>query len=335
MKSVLITGGGGFIGFHLAKHLFDQGYDITILENFARGKRDDEFEKFLEEGKAKLIEGDITVAETFEKLGEYDYIYHLAMINGTENFYKIPDKVLKVGIVGTLNVLDWFVKQKKGKLLFSSSSEAYAGALKILGDNFPLPTPENVPLVIEDPSNVRWSYGGSKMLSEIAIHSYAQAYDMKNFCIIRYHNIYGPRMGFEHVIPQFIERTIKDDGDFKIFGGQETRTFCYVEDGVEATRLVMESDETNGKTIHIGRDDDEIKIIDLAKNLFEIAEVERKFDVRPAPDGSVMRRCPNIEKLKGLGFSPKVDLKEGLKKSYDWYKEKIISKNLLKNFYNA
>jgi len=324
VKKVLITGGAGFIGLHLANNLANDNYEVTILDNFARGSFDEEFKKLVEKPNVKFIQGDIIKTETFDKLDlDYDYVYHLAAINGTENFYNIPDKVLKVGIIGTINVLDWFVKQKKGKILFSSSSEAYSGTLNLLGDKFPIPTHENVPLVVEDPSNVRWSYGASKMLSEVAIYSWAKAYSMKNFVIIRYHNIYGPRMGNEHVIPQFIERIVKNENPFKIYGGQETRTFCYIDDGVKATRMVMESSETNGKTIHIGRSDNEIKILDLSKKLFEIVNVNPEIKIHESPKGSVMRRCPDTTKLQQLGFVPEVSLEEGLRKTFDWYKSKF------------
>jgi len=318
---VLITGGAGFIGFHLAKHLSNQNYNLTLLDNFERGKEDEEFKELIKKDNVSFIKADITKPEAFDKLQDYDQIYHLAAINGTENFYNIPDKVLKVGILGTLNVLDWFTKQQKGKLLFSSSSEAYAGTLKLLKDKFPIPTPEDVPLVVDDPKNLRWSYGASKILSEVAMHSYAKAKDMKNFVIIRYHNIYGERMGREHVIPQFIGRIMKKEDPFKIFGGQETRTFCYIGDAVRATQLVMESKETNGKTIHIGRSDDEIKIINLAKKLFEITKFNPEIEIKPAPEGSVIRRCPDTTKLMNLGFKAEINLSEGLKKTYEWYKD--------------
>jgi len=323
MEKVLITGGAGFIGFHLARSLDEQGYEVTILDNFARGQEDKEFKELIEKPNVYFIKADITKPEVFDELKDFDYVYHLAMINGTENFYNIPDKVLKVGILGTLNVLDWFVKQEKGKLLFSSSSETYAGALKLLGEKFPIPTPEEVPLVVNDPSNVRWSYGGSKILSEVAIHSYAKAKNMKNWSIIRYHNIYGPRMGFEHVIPQFIERIVKKENPFKILGGEETRTFCYIDDAIRATQLVMESPETSGKTIHIGRSDDEIKIIDMAKKLFEVVGINSEIEILPAPEGSVKRRCPDTTKLRNLGFRAEVSLDEGLKKCFEWYKNKF------------
>ena len=325
-KKALITGGAGFIGFHLGKYLASQDYNVTILDNFERGGEDKEFRELINKNNVHFINGDITRQETFDNLNEwFDYVYHLAAINGTENFYKIPDRVLKVGTIGTLNVLDWFIKGKKGKgkLLFSSSSEAYAGALKLLGDKFPIPTPEEVPLVIDVPSNIRWSYGASKILGEIAMHSYSFAHNIDNFVIIRYHNIYGQRMGFDHVIPQFIERIVKKEYPFKIYGGQETRSFCYMDDAIKATQLVMESSKTNGKTIHIGKSDEEIKIIDMAKKLFEIANVNPKIDILPAPEGSVKRRCPNITKLQNIGFKPEISLEEGLKRCYNWYKDKF------------
>ncbi len=325
-KRVLITGGGGFVGYHLAKHLVDNSYNVTILDNFIRSKADEELDKLLDEPNITFLKGDVTKQETFSSLdNEFDYIYHFAAINGTENFYKIPDKVLKIGVLGIINILDWFVKQNKGKLMFASSSEAYAGTLKLIGDSFPIPTPEEVPLVIDDPSNVRWSYGAGKIVGEVAVHSYAKAYNLKNFVIIRYHNIYGPRMGFDHVIPQFISRIVKKESPFKIFGGQETRTFCYIEDAVRATRLVMESEKTNGQTIHIGRSDGEIKMIDLAKQLFDATNISShpQIEILPAPAGSVLRRCPDTTKLKALGFKAKVSLNEGLKRTYDWYSGKF------------
>ncbi len=320
----LITGGAGFIGFHLAKHLASEGYDVTILDNFARGANDEDLKELIEKKNVSFIKADITKSDVCSQLDEYyDQTYHLAAINGTENFYNIPHKVLKVGILGTLNILDWFSKSKKGKLLFSSSSETYAGALKILGNKFPIPTPEEVPLVVDDPKNIRWSYGGSKILSEVAIHSYAKVFGLRKWAIIRYHNIYGPRMGYEHVIPQFIERTIKKVSPFKIYGGNETRTFCYIDDGVRATRLVMENENSDSQTIHVGRSDGEVKIIDLAKIIFRVASYEPQIEILPAPEGCVMRRCPDICKLTNLGYKAVVDLDDGIKKTYDWYQKNL------------
>jgi len=319
----LITGGAGFVGFHLAKHLSRQGHTVVIADNFQRGKKDGELQQLLKQKNVKLATVDVTKEEDFSKLGDgYDWVFHFAAINGTGNFYRIPDKVLKVGAVGTINILEWFAeKNSKGKLMLASSSEAYAGMVKLLGRKFPIPTPEGVPLVIEDPSNARWSYAASKILGEVAMFSYAKARNLGRFAVIRYHNIYGPRMGNEHVIPQFIQRIIDREDPFTIHGGKPTRAFCYVDDAVRATQLVMERDETNGQIVHIGRSDQEIRISELAKELFKVTGFSPKVRLEEAPAGSAARRCPDVSKLAKLGFRPEVPLTEGLKRTYKWYRD--------------
>ncbi|MBI4451967.1 NAD-dependent epimerase/dehydratase family protein [Candidatus Woesearchaeota archaeon] len=318
----LITGGAGFVGFHLAKHLISKGYEIHIADNFQRGRKDKDFGNLLKQKGVKLIQLDVTQENQFSRLDKnYEHVYHFAAINGTGNFYRIPDQVLKVGAVGTINVLEWFSsKNRNGKIMFSSSSEAYSGLLGILGNKFKIPTPEEVPLVVENPKNARWSYGASKILGEVAFFSYAKARNFKRFCVIRYHNIYGPRMGYEHVIPQFCERILRKEKTFRIFGGEQTRSFCYVDDAVDATKLVMESEKTNGEIVHIGRDDAEIKIIKLAEELFDVANFHPKIKLEKEAEGTAQRRCPDITKLRKLGFKPKISLREGLKKTFEWYK---------------
>lgn len=320
---VLITGGAGFIGFHLAKQLASEGHKVVIADNFQRGKKDEELNSLLKQKNVSLITMDVTNEKGFGKLGSgYDHVYHLAAINGTENFYKIPDQVIRVGAVGTINVLDWFYsKNKEGKLLFASSSESYAGLVRLLGKRFPIPTPENVPLIIDDPSNVRWSYAASKILGEVAMFSWTKTRSGNNFVIVRYHNVYGPRMGTDHVIPQFIQRILAKENPFRIFGAENTRSFCYVADAIAATQLVMNSNETNGQIIHIGRSDAETKIIDLAKALFKVAVYEAEIKVEPAPKGAVSKRCPDVSKLVQLGFKPQISLQEGLRRAYEWYEQ--------------
>jgi nucleoside-diphosphate-sugar epimerase len=137
--------------------------------------------------------------------------------------------------------------------------------------------------------------------------------------IIRFHNIYGPRMGFEHVIPQFIDRIIRRENPFKIFGSNYTRAFCYVDDAVKSINCIVENSKSMNKIINIGKDDEEIKIIDLAKKLFKIENYEVPIIEKKSPEGSVLRRCPDISKLKDLGFTPTISLDSGLSKTYKWY----------------
>ena len=339
-KKVLITGGAGFVGFNLCKELLNKNYEITIIDNFSRPNDDEDFVYVKEHQNTTFIKGDLTKRQTFESLpkNHFDYIYHLAAFNGTGNFYKYPDKVLKAGVLSMIYLLDWLSPQDKGKILFTSSSETYAGTLNVLGeDNFPIPTPETIPLSIDDVTNVRWSYGSGKLVSEVALYCYRQATGFDRFSIVRLHNIFGPRMGFEHVVPQFVERIIKKEFPFKIYGGQETRSFCYIEDVLDSIIRIMESDKTNGEIINVGNDDEEVKIIDLAKMLFDIAGLDIEFDIQPAPDGSVSRRCPDISKLKSLGYEKINTLKNGLEKTYKWYTENYewYSKKYTKGGYNA
>ena len=324
MKTI-ITGAAGFIGYHLANHLVNQGRDLILIDNFRRGKMDEEFTDLIKRKNVQFIDMDLTENDAFSSIeDDVSEVYHLAAINGTENFYNIPDQVLRVNILATLNLLEW-AKDKYGvKILYSSSSEVYAGALKLgIGS---IPTAENVPLCIDDISNVRWSYGASKLLAENAFFSYGKLYPIY-FSIVRYHNIYGPRMGFEHVIPQFYERIFHGEVPLKVYGGNQTRAFCYVYDAIKATQLIMESKNTEKRIIHIGNDQEEISINDLAKIILKITGNPPEVIQEAPPEGSVNRRCPDISFLRNLGFAPEVSIKKGLKKTKDWYKP-IYSNNI-------
>jgi nucleoside-diphosphate-sugar epimerase len=221
-----------------------------------------------------------------------------------------------------MNILEWINKDNCGKFLFTSSSEAYAGTIAEYGDYKDyIPSKEDIPLCINDVSNPRFSYGGSKLIGEILT---VNLLNVKNidFSIVRYHNIYGPRMGFDHVIPEFSERVFNKINPFPIFGGTETRAFCFISDAVNATKLVMRSEKTNKEIVHVGNSEEEIKIIDMAKLLFKVSNFNTDIDVKEAPKGSVSRRCPDTTKLKELtGYYPKVFLEEGLKTTYNWYEE--------------
>ena len=132
-------------------------------------------------------------------------------------------------------------------------------------------------------------------------------------------------MGYDHVLPEFFKRVCNKVNPFPIYGGQETRAFCAVEDAVKATEAVMLSEKCNGEIIHIGNSSREIKIIDLLKLVFDITNFYPVIDERPAPKGCVMRRCPNTEKLFELtGFKAQITLEESLPQMYEWYKNKFL-----------
>jgi len=326
VKRILITGGAGFIGYHLAAHLLKQeGNDITLVDNLQRGKMDKDFKELLKSPRVKFMRADLTDPKFYKKLEEnFDHIYHLAAVNGTRFFYEIPEEVLRINTLSLIYMLQWIIKQdKKPKLCFTSSSEAYAGALEAFG-KLPLPTPENVPLVISDSYNPRWSYGGSKLIGELFVINYAKAYNFPAV-IVRPYNFYGPRAGYEHVTPEFCLRVMNRVDPFTIYGPEETRTFCYIEDAVEAMQMLMDSKATDCQpieTVHIG-DDKEITMKALAEELFKVVGWKpSKFDMKPSPEGSVKRRLSDVSKIKKLiGWASKTSLSEGLGKTYAWYQK--------------
>jgi nucleoside-diphosphate-sugar epimerase len=245
-------------------------------------------------------------------------------VNGTKHFYTIPHEVLRVNVLSLVYMLEWFKeKNKNGKFCFTSSNEAYAGGLNAFGV-LPIPTPENVPLVVEDTYNPRWSYGGSKLIGELFVINYARAYNLRG-CIVRPHNFYGPRAGWDHVVPEFSVRIADRVDPFILYGDSETRTFCYIDDGVRAMNMLMDSSETDKQpigTFHIG-DNNETTIGNLAEALFEIAGWKPKnITVQKAPVGSVKRRVADTTRIENaVGWKPHVSLRDGLAKTYAWYAE--------------
>tara|TARA_R110002074_G_scaffold205825_1_gene374216 strand:- start:39 stop:1025 length:987 start_codon:yes stop_codon:yes gene_type:complete len=325
---ILITGGTGFIGSHLAKYTSSQGHQVVICDNNIRGDKDTFINELIDNNGVEFLKLDLTSANDVKKIDkDFDVIFHLAAINGTENFYKIPFSVMEVAILSTMNLLQHF-KDTSVKFVFSSSSEVYAGTIK----NNPslIPTKESIACTIDDISNERFSYGGSKLACEILINSFQKQYGL-DYQIIRYHNIYGPRMGTKHVIPQFIKRAKDKEAPFKIYGDTQTRAFCYVDDAVRAT-LDLGLSNQNG-LFHIGNDLEEVEIIKVAKFINEWYNNTQEYDICEAPNGSVQRRCPDITKIKQvLHYEPLVDLKQGLERTIRWYDDWYDSHQQTKGF---
>ena len=192
MRKILVTGGAGFIGFHLADYLSKkQDCEVTIIDNFTRNKEDQDFQELISKRNVKFIMADMTNKEFYLKLsGYYDNVYHLAAINGTKYFYEKPYEVLRVNILSLMNLIEWIRPSNCGKFVFTSSSEAYAGTInKYSGFQESLPTKEDIPLCVDDVFNARFSYGGSKITGELLTINYFRKINIP-FSIIRYHNIY-------------------------------------------------------------------------------------------------------------------------------------------------
>ena len=323
-KQVVVTGGSGFIGAYLVRRLLDQGWKVKIIDNLFRGdnRRLDSVIDDIEIANIDIREEN-KVAQACKGA---ELVIHLAAINGTDNFYKKPDLVLDVGIKGILSIVNACKKENIHDLIVASSAEVYQTPSII-------PTPEDVNLMIPNSTNPRYSYGGSKLISEIIAFNYFQDH-FRKLQIFRPHNVYGPDMGWKHVIPQFIIRALQlkeksnnNSIEFPIQGdGSETRAFCYVDDIVDGI-LIMYKEGNHRNIYHIGNDE-EISIRDLIEYIADIMDLN--FNIIPSemPAGSTKRRCPDISKMRNLKYDPNVNLSIGLEKTFDWYSNNI---NLQKN----
>ena len=308
-KTFLITGGTGFIGSNISKLLVNNNYNVKIFDNNSRGSIDNirNFKK-----KVKFIKGDIRNKELlYRALQNTDAVIHLAYVNGTEYFYSKPVQVLDIAVKGILNIIEGCITNKIKELYLASSSEVYQTPNKI-------PTDEHESLKIPNIFNPRYSYGGGKILTELMGIHYGKEY-FKKLIIFRPHNVYGPKMGYEHVIPQFICRFKKlKDKKFKIQGnGNETRSFIFIDDFVSAFNLILKK----GKHLSIYNigTEERIKISKLAYIISRFFNKKIVLSKNKIAKGSVKNRCPNILKIKKLGFKKKYDLYSGLSKTVDWY----------------
>ena len=326
MKKILILGGTGFIGYNLSKFLLNnRDCNLTIADNLSRGKKDNYMLDLLSRKNVKLVESDFTDALSFEKLdNDYDYVYMLASVVGVNNTLSIPHEIIRINTLLIINTLEWLRYSKVKKVLFTSTSENYAGTIDQFGYN--IPTPEDVPLCITDVSHPRYTYAITKILGESGFLNYSKNLDFE-CCIIRYHNVYGPRMGFKHVIPHLAERFIADENPFLIYGHDQTRAFCFIDDAVEGTVLAMESQKSNGEIYHIGTEE-EISIEELVKYAGKFFNYSGKFKSAPTFPGSTKRRCPDISKSRNhFGYMPKISLKQGFFETLKWYKHFFENNN--------
>jgi nucleoside-diphosphate-sugar epimerase len=314
-RRILVTGGSGFIGSALVKALVRHGEAVRVFDDNSRGamRRLGEVEREVE-----FIAGDIRDAAAVEAaMRGIDEVHHLAFVNGTATFYSAPDLVLDVGVKGIVNVIDGCRRHDVGHLVLASSSEVYQSPPHV-------PTDESAPLVVPDPLNPRLSYGAGKIISEMMVINHGRKH-FERVLIFRPHNVYGPDMGFDHVIPQFAVR-LKRAADahprgplsFPIQGsGEETRSFCHVDDLVQGV-MVMRERGAHLNIYHVGTTE-EVSIADLARRMARIVDREIAFAPSAVLKGSTPRRCPDISKLAALGYRPRVPLDQGLPPTLKWY----------------
>lgn len=314
-KRYLVTGGTGFIGAALVKQLVRAGDVVRVLDNNSRGALARLGDVVAE---VEFIDADIRNGEAVNAAAAgVDSVIHLAYVNGTEFFYSKPELVLDIAVRGMLSVLDACRAHDIGELVLASSSEVYQTPPHI-------PTAEDAPLVVPDVLNPRYSYGGGKLACELMAVNYGRT-GFERVMIFRPHNVYGPDMGREHVLPQFVLRALRAIAEtpsgtvtFPIQGdGSQTRAFVHVDDLVAGVRCMLKRGE-HLNVYHIGNPD-EISIRNVATKVFDVLGRMARIVGGPLTEGSTQRRCPDISKLRGLGYEPSVSFDQGLPALVKWY----------------
>lgn len=314
-KKVVVTGGTGFIGSALIKGLLKEGWDIRCFDNNSRGNIG-KLAEVLDD--IEYIQGDVRDFDQVKRATEgCTAVAHLAYINGTKFFYERPKEVLEVGVKGALNTLDAAIDCNVEEYWLMSSSEVYQTPPTV-------PTDESVGLSIPDPLNPRYSYGGGKVISEILAFNYGRSMFNKTI-VVRPHNVYGPNMGWEHVIPEFICRA-KTEIDqhnatmicFPIQGaGNQMRSFCYIDDFTDGClrAFLLGSDQ---QIYHVGSPY-EHTIKGLAYTICSKMGRIPSIIEGKEPQGGTNRRVPDTTKIKMLGYAPKTDISDGLDLTIPWY----------------
>lgn len=322
-RRYLVTGGTGFIGAALVRRLLSDGHFVRVLDNNFRGaprRLGDAIDD------VEMIEGDIRDRDIVRAATRgMDCVAHLAYVNGTEFFYSQPEIVLDIAIRGMLNVIDACRAEGTTELVLASSSETYQTPPVV-------PTAEDAPLTVPDVLNPRYSYGGGKIACELMAVNYGRT-GFDKVLIFRPHNVYGPDMGWEHVLPQFIMRAgdavaAQPSGpvSFPIQGdGSQTRAFVHIDDFTDGLLTVMERGSHLG-IYHIGNPE-ELTIRSVAVKILAHLGREALIIVGDAPPGATQRRVPDISKLAALGFLPRISLDDGLPSMIDWYMENRDKQN--------
>jgi UDP-glucuronate decarboxylase len=312
-KTVLVTGGSGFLGSWLCDTLVELSANVICLDNLASGLKSN-ISNLLGKENFKFIRHDITRPIFFEE--DIEAVLHLASRASPFEFQRFPIQILKANTLGIWVALG-IAKRHKARLLYTSTSEIYGNATEI-------PTSEEYTGNV-NPIGARSCYDEAKRCGESFVTAYRLEHGM-DVRIARLFNTYGPKMRaddvYGRVVPRFVEQALRNE-PITVFGdGSQTRSFCYVSDQIEALLRFAFSEGLDGKTLNIGNDE-EITIVTLAEIIKKLTSSTSKIKFEALPQDDPLRRRPDISKAKDLlNWKPRVSLEQGLERTIQWFRMK-------------
>lgn len=321
-KNILITGGAGFIGSHLAEALLNRGDKVTIIDNLSTGSLEN-ITDFKDHPRFSYVIDDVMNRPVMEELiNQVDIIFHLAAAVGVKLIVENPVRTIETNVRATELVLELAASLQK-KVIIASSSEVYG---KLDKEFFS----EDDDLLLGPTSKLRWSYAASKIIDEFLAKAYYKQLGLP-VVIVRFFNIIGPRQTGQYgmVVPTFIKQALSGQ-PITVYGdGSQRRSFTWVKDAVNALIALSEHPEAEGKVFNIGHKND-ISIYELAQMVKKITGSSSEIvfvDYDKAYEQSfedIRRRRPDISKIQNLiGYQPTLELPEILKRIIDYYKEKL------------
>jgi dTDP-glucose 4,6-dehydratase len=309
---VIITGGAGFLGSHLCDLFIDKGWDVLSLDNLVTGSEAN-ISHLLGNPRFRFARHDVT--RYIEVPGPVDVIMHFASPASPPDYLKIPIQTLKVGSLGTHNALG-LALAKKAKFLMASTSECY-------GDPDVSPQPESYWGHV-NPVGPRGVYDEAKRFSEAITMAYHRYHDVDTR-IVRIFNTYGPRMRLNdgRALPNFLYQALVGE-PLTVYGdGKQTRSFCYVSDLIDGIYRLLESSEH--EPVNVGNPR-EITILEFAERVRALVGATAPIVFRPLPQDDPKQRCPDITKARRiLKWEPKVDLEDGLRRTYEYFRNQVAA----------
>ncbi|MBI5116337.1 SDR family oxidoreductase [Candidatus Poribacteria bacterium] len=310
MPRVLITGGAGFLGSHLCDHFIDRGYDVICIDNLITGNCDNIAHLF-GNSRFRFIHHDVT--EYLYVAGPLDHILHFASPASPIDYLELPIQTLKVGALGTHKVLG-LAKDKGARFLLASTSEVY-------GDPLIHPQPESYWGNV-NPIGPRGVYDEAKRFAEALVMAYHRVHKMDTR-IVRIFNTYGPRMrpNDGRVVSNFITQALEGK-PLTVYGdGSQTRSFCYADDLVDGITGLLFSNES--EPVNIGNPN-EMTVLELARLVKEFVKSKSEIVMKPLPEDDPKVRQPDISRARRiLGWEPRVNLREGLAKTVEYFRTKV------------